>query len=49
MSEFVYQTAPKCSDIYNLEMLKVRTFVSIGACIVLSDKFERMEYMVCGF
>ena len=49
MSEFVYQTAPKCSDICNLEMLKVRTFVSIGACIVLSDKFERMEYMVCGF
>nr|POF11105.1 hypothetical protein CFP56_68562 [Quercus suber] len=35
----------KCSDIYNLELLMVRTFVSIGACIVLSDKFERMEYM----
>nr|POF11102.1 hypothetical protein CFP56_68559 [Quercus suber] len=42
---FVKIQIDKCSDIYNLELLMVRTFVSIGACIVLSDEFERMEYL----
>nr|POE71543.1 hypothetical protein CFP56_12772 [Quercus suber] len=42
---FVKIQIDKCSDIYNLELLMVSTFVSIGACIVLSEEFERMEYL----